>query len=140
MAYSVYPNSSALAISEQIRTAQQAGKIKLWQAGLLTPNPGTTIEECDAAECDFSGYAEQVFNLLQSYLPTGGGAGFDMATELFLATADTPFVDNMVGGFWIESAAGVLYLIGTFDDPIPIAKAGDAVPVSVTQIFCRPPG
>jgi len=57
-----------------------------------------------------------------------------MPTEQFAAVA--PYtVGNVIGGWWIEDAAGVVYAIGTFAEPIPVGAAGQGFPMAVTLVF-----
>ena len=136
----VYPNDYALVVGDAVRDLFAGSVARLWKDGGLNPTRQTTIAECNAAECDFSGYPPAGITVAlytNPTLSTEGGVQFLSGLIQFISGAATPFVGNVVGGFYIESATGALQMVGTFDSAIPIGGPDQAVPFNVKQVFCR---
>src|SRR5262245_23926097 len=103
--------------------------VRLWKAGELVPSMDLTIAECNAAQCDFSGYAfANVTAWLGPYVWPTGGSYIDSGALTFLVTEDDPQVENSVGGYYIVSPSGeFLVAVGALDSPVPLAKPGDVL-------------
>lgn len=131
-----YPNSSTIVIAGLVQDELALSKLRLFQEGFV-PSIATTRAELVAAEADYTGYPAggvEVTAWLDPILNPIGGASIDMPTEQFAAAA--PYtVGNTIGGYWIETAGGVLIVVGTFATPIPIGAAGQGFPMTLTLVF-----
>lgn len=132
-----FPNGACLAIAELVRSELALSKLRLFKEG-FTPQVTTTRAQLLAEECDYTGYVaggETITAFLAAILNPLGGASIDWPTEQFAAVA--PFtIGNVVGGWWVEDAAGaVVYATGTFTPPIPLGAAGQGIPLAGTLVF-----
>ena len=127
----LYPNVGALHNIGLLRTDLINCVVKLWQND-IQPTPATVL--ADLTEADFSGYlAETVLALLPAYLDPGGGASAQIATVQF--NHDGGAVANVCFGFSVETAGGVLILVGRFEDGVPMVQAGDSIPLDIKFNF-----
>lgn len=128
------PNSRALALAIAARAAYAMSVIKQFKAGLV-PTPATLVAELDAAECDYDDYAPITITAwLAAALAPSGGWQITAPTSQALCAADQA-VPNMVGGWWIELAAGDVFVIRQFDAPVPMAIAGNFIQITPTEVF-----
>jgi hypothetical protein len=131
MSVIMYPNVGALHEIGLIRTDLAMCKVKLFQ-NPVSLSPSTVVG--DLTEATFGGYAPIIVTaLLPAYIDPVGGASAQIATIQFQCDGTAP--TNIVYGFWVETAAGVLILAGTFDAGIPMSLATDAIPVDVKFNF-----
>jgi hypothetical protein len=127
----LYPNVGCMEGIELIRTALALCKVKLFQNDIL---PGASTVVADLEEADFDGYTPEVVTaLLPAYLDPAGGASAQIGTVQFDHTGGP--VANVCYGFWVEAAAGDLWLVGRFEEGIPMGKVGDALPIDVKFNF-----
>lgn len=127
----LYPNVGALNNIGLVRTNLASCKLKLFKNDILL-TPATV--KADLTEADFGGYAEKTITaLLPAYIDPAGGASAQIATQQFDCDGTAP--DNVVYGFWVETAAGVLVLAGSFDQGIPMVNLGDSIPIDVKFNF-----
>lgn len=139
----VYPTAAQLALAAPIFDEFDLCVVRLWKAGQLNPIVDTTLAECTAAECNFSGYPADgltVTALQAPFTTLEGGIQANTGLLQFTSTAANPFVENMVGGFYVVSSGGLLLLVGTLDTAVPIGGPNQAVPINVGQVFFRPAG
>lgn len=119
-----------------MQTAYALSKIRLFKTGFV-PNNQTTLQNLIDQECAYTGYVaggETITAWLAPLLQASGGAGITMPTEQFAAVA--PFtLQDVAGGFWIETAGGIVVAIGVFDTPIPLGAEGQGVPVTGVLTF-----
>jgi len=127
-----YPNSACLVNAAELQTALALSKVRLFNSTLV-PTPATTEAELVAAEAAFTGYpagGATITAWLDPLLDPAGGASITAPTTQF--AVDTPVVDtDVVGGFWLEDAAGDVRLIGQFAAPVPMELAGQGFPLNI---------
>lgn len=131
----LYSNQGATAAMELIRTALINCEVKLFKNDVL---PTPSMVEADLEEADFSGYAaEVVAALLGAYLDPGGGASAQLPTVQFEHSGGA--VDNIIYGFWVQSAAPAdkTWVIARFQDPIPMSQLGHAIPLDIKVNFAN---
>lgn len=132
----IYPNVGAINIATLVQTELALSKLRLFKQGFI-PGVGTTAANLIAEECDFTGYpagGNEVTAFFDPILNPLGGASTDWPTSQFAAAA--PYtVGNMVGGWWLETAAGDLIACGTFAEAIPIGAAGQGLPLAGSLVF-----
>jgi len=123
-----YPLAGSIWLAGIARTALAGSKLKLFQSS-LTPNVNTTKAELDAAEADFTGYAEITLTTWGApYTSSAGGAAINSPCGQF-ATTDPTTVPNNIGGAWVETTGGVLVIIDAFPDVIPMNAPNQAIPI-----------
>lgn len=128
-----YTNEAVMQLATELDTALLASTIDLFKDSLV-PGVQTTQAELAAAVADYSGYAQKaVAALLPPYLDPAGGASTNIATVQFQHNGGA--VQNSIGGAWVEDAAGNVRLVITFDQPIPMSAATDAIPLDVIFNF-----
>ncbi len=127
----LYPNVGALNNIELLRTDLVNCEVNLFQND-YQPVPATVLADLTVAT--FSGYAaEVVAALLPAYLDPIGGASAQIGTIQFDHSGGV--VSNIIFGFWAENAGGDLIMVGRFENPIPMAALGDAIPLDVKFNF-----
>ncbi len=134
----VFPNEGTQAIAALVQAELALSKLRLFTTVITTVGSGTKRADLIAAECDFTGYpagGETITAFLNPLLAPIGGSSIDWPTKQF--AAETPYtVGNVVGGWWVETAAGDLIACGTFPDGgIPIGEAGQGFPLSGSLVF-----
>ncbi len=134
----IYPKTGALKIAAALVTLLSTGSLKLFKNNLtLTPN--TTKAELAAAEADFSGYAAEAITAPDdAYIDRSGGASVIVPTvEFVFDGTDLSPTTNLIYGWWLEDTDADLFTCGKFDEPIPMAAAGDALPLMVLHNLGR---
>jgi len=130
----IYTNEAAMQLATELQTALIASTLDLFQDTLVGLSRTTTQAELAAAVATFSGYAQAaIAATLPPYLDPAGGASLQIATPQFNHSGGV--VSNMIRGFWMEDAGGIVRLAGQFDADIPMAALGDAIPIDVKYRF-----
>lgn len=132
----IYPNSGAMWGAGLLQTALAGSEIHLFQAGMgVVIGPALDKATLVAAECDYTGYASQtVAAFLDPLLSKLGGASIDSGVAQFAIT--TPFtVPNVVGGGWLEDAAGDLVAVWDYNPNVTLAGAGDGLGADLLLLF-----
>jgi len=135
MEIQIYTREASQAKAAKIITALASSKLRLFKTALGTPTIFTTKDQLVAQECDFDGYTGGGYTLTAWTGPgfaSGGGSILTspLTTVAFEDPSDPP-VTNSVGGWWIELAAGSVWLVGTFDPVRSMAAVGDTFPIVV---------
>jgi len=101
----------------------------------FAPNHNSTVADCKAHECDFTGYAENataVFSPTNTSAP--GGRSITSAMD-FIATAPVApatFVSNTVYGYFVYSGTNLVTVeMLPTNLSVPIASPGDFVSLTV---------
>lgn len=134
------PDTNALSLSGALvqATAAQARNansvISLFKAGFL-PSAASVKADFEANECDFDGYAPKTIATWNAPVLAGVGYMTYAPTQTFLWALDTDAIGNMVGGHWIETAAGVLLEYSVYDPAVPMQGAGQAVIKSPLEVY-----
>jgi hypothetical protein len=133
----VFPNEGTQTIASIVRTAFALSKLRLFKSTIVSVGATTTRAELIAAECAFTGYPAGggvITAFLNPLLNPAGGSSIDWPTVQFAAAA--PYtVGEVVGGWWVETAAGDLIACGTFPQGIPVGQAGQGFPLSGSLVF-----
>lgn len=130
-----YPNSATLQMATELRTALAASKLHLYKSTTtgdvnFVPTVSTTKAELQAAECDFDGYDNTgvtITNFNTPLLDPAGGASIQSPIIQIPWTHDTLDVGNIVRGFWLEDAGGIVRAIGQFPVDQPVQGPGQGV-------------
>jgi len=135
-----YPNLACLQMATELKAALALSKVRLFKTMTndeppvpFVPTVSTTSAELENAECDFDGYPAggiTVTAMLAPLLDPAGGASIESPVVQFAwAHVDTD-VGNVVAGFWLEDAAGILRMIGVLPVPIPLQGPGQGIPLT----------
>jgi len=130
-----YPNAGALENASIKQAALAGGSLRLYKDG-FNPEVTTTLAELEAEECDFTGYPAggiTVAAWLNPYLSPAGGAAIESGTQMFEWATGSPDVGNLVGGWFYETAGGML-IVGTFPVATPMEGPGQAIPLNIQLI------
>jgi len=132
-----YSNSATLLNAAEMQTALAASKVRLYKQGFV-PTPATTEAELVAEEVAFTGYpagGAAIALWLDPVFSPAGGAMINAPTVQF-DMGPAPIVDtDIVGGFWLEDAAGDVRLIGQFAAPVPMEVLGQGFPLNIAIGF-----
>lgn len=128
-------NEGAMALASREKTVLVNSKVKLFKSGLVLSTT-TTVAQLAAVECDFDGYAAiTIAAWLAPLLDPDGGASIESGVQQFAWVHVTDDIGNLVGGWWIELAAGTMVACGAFDSPISLGALGQGIPLSVKLLF-----
>lgn len=132
-----FPNAATQWLAALTQTELAASKLRLYQEGEVTPSIATTRAELVAAEADYTGYPAGGEALATWFNPLNnpiGGSSLDSPKVQF--DTEAPYTtSNTIGGWWVETAAGDLVVIGQFEEPIPMSGAGAGFPLSASIVF-----
>lgn len=136
----LYPRDAAMNKATVVKTTLALSKLRLFKQGLVLTG-FTTLAQLEAAECDFDGYTVGGYTLTAWTGPGfdgGGGAVITSPlTTVSYGPAGDPVVTNEVGGWFIETAVGGLWLAGTFDPARTLAVIGDSFPMVVQIVEAK---
>ncbi len=129
------PLQGCLQDATERQTAYALSVIHLFKSSLI-PTGTTPLADFVAAEADYDTYVALTLTAWNDPI-LAPGSGYMIGSPLvqFETGVVDPVVGNVIGGWWIEDAAGKLRLAGTFDSPIPMQLAGQGIPINVIVIF-----
>jgi len=99
----------------------------------LTPSPTTVKADLVAAECDFDDYTSQVIAAWTGPV-LAPISGWQINAPVQTWTVVTNVITDLVGGYWIETAGGVVHDIFVFDQPVPMTVPGQSVQVVPVEL------
>lgn len=129
--------SATLQDATERKTILAASKVRLFKSSLV-PTPSTTKAQLEADECDYDDYpagGAAITAFLAAILNPAGGASISAPTVQFSVTSNPPVVTNLVGGAWLEDAAGLVRLVMPFAAPVPMEILGQGFPLNLTIGF-----
>ena len=101
-------------------------KLRLTTVSSFLPSPDATIAGLDANEANYSGYTAGGLAIVLSapvnLSPTCVGS---VVNETFIATAGSPFVPNVLTGYWADDGTNVIAMEAFGGAGIPINGPGD---------------
>lgn len=127
---------ACLTYAAERQTALAASKVRLFKSTFV-PSTSTTKAELVAAEAAFTGYpagGAAIAAWLDPVLDPAGGASITAPTVQFDMGPAPIVATDIVGGFWLEDAAGLVRLVGTFAAPIPMEVLGQGFPLNLKII------
>lgn len=102
----------------------------------FTPTPSNVKADYTAAEADYDTYAALTLTAWNNpILAPGSGYMIESPLVQFEVGLTDPVVGNVIGGCWLEDAAGNLRTTIIFTNPIPMQLAGQGIPISIVQVF-----
>lgn len=125
------PATAATVRANALKTRLVASKLRLIGDGYI-PTVNDSVETLEEHEIAFDGYPAGGYALAAWTGPInaqGGGAVITspIATVTY-GPAEDPPVTGIASGWWIETAAGVLELAGTFNPTRPLQADGQGFP------------
>lgn len=126
-----YPMAAVLDQAAERATRLAGASVRLFVDG-DDPGFGVTLSELLARECDFDGYPPGGIAIPGWAGPTlGPGRGGSILAQAiqFVFAGGGAGVTNLVGGFFMTTADGVLYTVGEFPEAIPMQTAGAPIPL-----------
>ena len=127
-----YTNAACMVNAAEKQAALALSKVRLFKSTFV-PTVSTIKADLTGAEAAYTGYTaggETITAWLAPLLDPAGGASITAPTVQFDVTGPVTATD-IVGGFWIEDAAGDVRLVGTFAAPIPMEVVGQGFPLNV---------
>jgi len=101
----------------------------------FNPAVGTLKAELEANECDFDDYVTKTIASWTGPV-LAPAPGYQLNGGLVQWIVATNVVINTVGGYWLETAGGIVIQIVKFDDPgISMASIADAVTIAPVQFI-----
>lgn len=128
-----YTLEATLQNATEKQTALALSKVRLFKSS-LTPTPSTTKADLVAAECDYDGYTaggEAITAFLDPLLDPAGGASITAPTVQFAWSHVATDVGNLVGGAWLEDAAGKVRLVMPFAEDVPMEGPAQGFPLNL---------
>lgn len=133
----VFPAVGLLDHAGLIRTRLAGSRVMLFKTG-YTPTFASTLAEVVAHEADFDGYPPGGI-VVPAWgavvLAPGQGTFFQSTPVQFTYGPPGPNGGNVVAGYAVVTADNVLWLVGTFPDPIPFQVNGQGTPITVGMAF-----
>lgn len=125
--------SGALLDAQTWQTLLENATMHLFQSS-YTPQPTDPITLFQAAECTFDGYAPSTIATWDNPVLAGTAWALLCAIQIFRWTFSTG-VNNMVGGYWIQTAGGTLVTYAVFDPAESAGGTGQAIVRTPVQVF-----
>ena len=129
----IYPLSGAQNDAGLIKTNLVSAVIKLFKGGFV-PSSSTVKAELEAEECDFDDYTSKTIAAWTGPV-LAPVSGYQLNAPVQTWEVLTNVVGNDVGGYWIETAGGIVHDIFQFDQPVPMGIVGQAVQVVPVQLL-----
>ncbi len=127
----IFPMESVLLQAGLIQAALASSRLRLFKDGTVV-SFSTTLADLLAAECDYDGYPSGgvAGNWSNPTLGPGTSGVTNSPTAQFAVTSGGPGNWNVVGGWFISTAAGKLFLCGNFATAIPMQTVGAGFPMT----------
>lgn len=130
---SFYTNEACMKNADELQTALALSKVRLFKSTFL-PSVSSKAAELEAAEANYTGYTvggAPITAWLDPLLEPAGGASITAPTVQFAVGAPPITQTDVLGGFWVEDAAGNIRLVGTFPAPVPMELEGQGFPLNI---------
>ncbi len=136
---SFYPLVGCIAKAALDQGELALSKLALFQS-TFTPGPNTVLADLTAVgvECDYDGYTTggktiTAFND-PGLDPAGGAAISSPLVQFDSVPTGPPPVTNLVGGWFLTTAGGDLWAIGTFVTAAPMGGTGNILPLVIKLV------
>ena len=129
------PVEACVQCATERKTVYALSVLNLFKSSFI-PNPSSVKADYVAAVADYTTYAEETLTAwLGPILAPGSGAMIESPLVLFDTGATDPATGNVIGGSWLEDAAGKLRMCVIFDTPLPMQLAYQGIPISLVELF-----
>jgi len=130
----ITPFSGAAKVAGLVKTNLANAVVSLFQFG-FNPSVSTVKSELEGAEATFDDYVTKTIASWTGPV-LAPSPGYQINGGLVQWIVVTNVVTNIIGGYWIENAAGDVIQIVKFDDPgVPMVSVDDAVTIPPVQFF-----
>lgn len=125
---SLYTNEAAVNEATVIQTNLALSKIRLFD-GTLVPDVNTTLADLEAAETTLVGYPAGGYPVATFSPPIfiSGGGVIIYSVTVNVVYASGPA--QVIGGYWLEDAAGDVRVVVIFDPTRSLSVVGDGFPI-----------
>jgi len=128
----ITPFSAAFKTADLLKTNLVNAVCHLFQFG-FNPSVSTSQAELVAVEATFDDYVTKTIAAWTGPV-LAPSPGYQLNGGLVQWIVVTNVVTNIIGGYWIENAAGDVMQIVKFDDPgVPMVSVNDAVTIPPVQ-------
>ena len=135
MSTQFFPIPGCQTTAAAVRAALANSVLHLFKSS-FAPTPANILADYTAAEADYDTYvAITITAWAAEILAPGTGYMILSGLQQFAVGASDPTVPNEIGGCYLVDAAGKLRLTGIFTAPVPMAMAGQGVPITLTWLF-----
>lgn len=138
MAIQNVPLTGADFIAALLQTALAVSKLRLIH-GPFTPGPNDTLAALEALETTFSGYTSGGYSLTAwlppAFNPVGGASITSPQINVAFVEPMSDPVTDVIAGWFLVDATGILIADGLFDTPVAMVANGDAFPISLAMLL-----
>jgi hypothetical protein len=126
-----FPLAGCQASGLETQTALAASFCRLFKTGFV-PDASTPRADYLTNEADYTGYTAGGEPIAAWNDPIlAPGSGFQMGSPLVqFDTADPTTVGNVIGGAWVEDAAGIIRMTVIFDAPVSMDAPFQGIPIN----------
>jgi len=114
-------------------TSYEDSVVRLFK-NTITPTPSTPVADLEAAEADFTGYGAVTIAEPQTASPGLNFWGV-MGNAIFTVAGGPPIEGNVIGGYWLETADGILIISESFAVPVTLSAFGHYLDLNVIVPF-----
>lgn len=129
-----FPNSACVVQADDMQTKLVDSVMSLFKSG-FSPTTQTVKADLEANEADFTTYTTKTIEAWGDPILSDLGGAQITAPTVQWTLAATPAAPNTIGGYWLETAAGVVILIRQFDNPVPMVAANQGLTIVPTIVF-----
>lgn len=129
-----YTKESAITKADATQTVVALTKLRLFKNSFV-PTVDSVKADFVAAEADYDGYTAGGLTVTafgDPFFDPAGGASIISPLKTFAYVDGVGHVGNMIGGWWLDLAAGDLWCYGTFPAPVALSADGMALNMTVT--------
>lgn len=133
-----YPLVSCLQQANAAKVLLANSKLRLWKKGAFDPQFDTGRGFLLGAEADYSGYPSGGVTLTTWSDPVqsaSNGVTIGSPVARFAVETAVPLITNVIGGYWVETAAGDVYVVGAFPEGVPMQSVSRGFPIQVVLGF-----
>lgn len=128
-------NESAAQDAKERQTALALSKLRLFKSTFL-PTAVSVKQDFVDNECDFDTYVEKTLTAwFNPILAPGSGYLIESPLVQFGPLVDPVVVGNVVGGYWVEDAAGIVRDVVVFANYANMQTAGQGIPLNDVIVF-----
>lgn len=135
MATTFYPLNGCKKNASERRTAYANSVLHLFKSDWV-PTPSSPDSEYAAHTADYTGYAPVTITTWEDPI-LAPGSGFMIGSPIvqFEVGSTDPAVANLIGGCYLQDAAGATRIVIVFDAAVPMQFANQGLPINLVDVF-----